>query len=71
MIRVFSGGRYTLNDWAGLAEIFREGLQDVCTKDCDSCNYFFACREVSQAVTYCDRKANELLSKKGGKNENW
>lgn len=64
MIRVFSGGRYSLKEWQCLSTILREGLSAVCEKDCDSCVYNYCCREVSQAVTYCDKKANELLAKK-------
>lgn len=67
MIRVFSGGRYSLKEWEGLSLILREGLSAVCEKDCDKCGYNYCCREVSQAVTFCDKKANEFLAK-GRKN---
>lgn len=64
MLRVFTGGRYSLKEWEGLSLILREGLQSICCKDCDTCPYNFCCREVSQAVTFCDKKANELLAHK-------
>ena len=62
MIRVFSGGRYSLRDWEGLALILKEGLNSICWQDCNSCPYSFACREVSQAITFCDKRANQLLA---------
>lgn len=58
MIRVFSGGRYTLNHWLQLCEILELGLHDVCHNNCDTCKYTFACREVSQAITFCAKNAN-------------
>ena len=64
MIRVFSGGRYSLKAWEDLACVLREGLHSLCTNDCDACPYNFTCREVSQAITYCDNKANQLLANK-------
>lgn len=67
MIRVFSGGRYTLNRWLQLCEILQNGLNDVCCNDCDVCKYTFACREVSQAITYCSNQLNKTLAS-GGKN---
>lgn len=67
MIRVFSGGRYTLNHWLQLCEILEHGLHDVCCNNCDNCKYTFACREVSQAITYCSKNANGVLAKRGNK----
>lgn len=61
MIRVFSGGRYSFNDWNSLADILRNGLYSICDNNCDNCKYSFACREVSQAITYCDNKSNKAL----------
>lgn len=67
MIRVFSGGRYSFRDWATLAEILRQGLQDVCNSHCEQCPYSFACREISQAITYCDKQGNKMLAIRGKK----
>lgn len=67
MIRVFSGGRYSMKNWNALIEIFENGLHDVCCNNCDACQYTFACREVSQAITYCSNQLNKTLVK-GGKN---
>lgn len=70
MIRVFTGGRYTAQSWLALCEILEQGLHDVCPRDCDNCKYSFACREVSQAITFCAKNANIKLSKRGDfKNE--
>ena len=65
MIRVFSGGRYTAKNWTDLSEVLSNGLQSVCCNDCDNCKYNHICREVSQAVTFCDTQANRLLAKRG------
>lgn len=62
MIRVFSGGRYTSSHWSQLCEILEEGLHDVCCNDCDTCQYTFACREVSQAITFCSNNVNKQLA---------
>lgn len=67
MIRVFSGGRYTLNHWLQLCEILENGLHDVCCNNCDNCKYTFACREVSQAITFCAKNSNVMLAKKESK----
>lgn len=64
MIRVFSGGRYKPQHWMALCEIFEQGLHDVCRNDCDKCNYSFACREVSQAITFCANQSNKALANK-------
>lgn len=63
MIRVFSGGRYTAQNWLALSEILENGLHDVCCQNCDICKYNFACHEVSQAITFCAKNANIKLAK--------
>jgi hypothetical protein len=63
MIRVFTGNRTTFKDWETIAEVFREGLRSVCENDCDRCAYNYACKEISQAITYCDKQANKKLAK--------
>ena len=64
MIRVFSGGRYTSKNWLSLCEILENGLHSVCCQNCDNCKYTFACREVSQAITYCAKNANVKLARR-------
>ena len=64
MIRVFSGGRYNSSHWLSLCEILEQGLHSICCNNCDICKYNFACREVSQAITYCAKNANVKLSVK-------
>lgn len=63
MIRVFSGGRYKPHHWLDLCEILEQGLHSVCCNNCDNCKYNFACREVSQAITFCAKNANVTLAK--------
>lgn len=65
MIRVFSGGRYTSKNWLSLCEILENGLHSVCNQNCENCKYTFACREVSQAITYCAKNANIKLANRG------
>lgn len=65
MIRVFSGGRYTLSHWSQLCEILENGLYSVCCYNCDNCKYTFACREVWQAITFCAKNCDVMLAKKG------
>lgn len=64
MITVLSGGRYTAKNWLALSEILANGLNDVCRNDCEKCSYTFACREVSQAITFCCKNANKKLAER-------
>lgn len=64
MIRIFSGGRYTAKHWLSLCEILENGLHDICHNNCDKCQYTFACREVSQAITFCCKNANKKLAER-------
>lgn len=66
MITVLSGGRYNSKNWLSLCEILENGLHSVCCNDCENCNYSFACREVSQAITFCAKNANIILAKEHG-----
>ena len=63
MITVLSGGRYKAKHWLNLCEILEQGLHSVCRNDCENCDYNFACREVSQAITFCAKNANIKLAK--------
>lgn len=65
MIRLYKGGKNSVHDWINLRDILYEGLQNVCSNDCDSCQYKRVCKEVSRAITYCDKQINNILYKKG------
>lgn len=62
MIRVYSAD-LTAKDYAKLSRILTTGLNMEChlTCDCDKCNENKVCKSVWKAITYCDKKAAEMV----------
>lgn len=60
-------GNYKAADYQALAQILRDGLSNLCsekgTYNCENCRYYGVCRDVSQAITFSDKRRNELLAR--------
>ena len=62
MIRVYSAN-FTAKDYAKLSRILTTGINMECklTCDCKDCKEYKICKCVWDAITYCDKKATEMV----------
>ena len=62
MIRVYSSN-LTAKDYAKLSRILTTGLNMECyfARDCDKCKENKVCNAVWNAITFCDKKAAEMV----------
>lgn len=62
MIRVYSAN-LTAKDYAKLSRILTTGINMECkfTCDCKDCTEYKVCKCVWDAITFCDKKAAEMV----------